>query len=741
MRKPDANSRVMLYHTFRARRPLISSLSVIAIAAASPAVAQNSDPEEVSAAQEGEVEPVADDLHDRRLDSRGTIIVTAEGLRQFDLLAGTSVMEGDNLDRNLDGQLGEVLASIPGVTATGFAPGASRPILRGFSGERVKVLVDGIGAIDVSNTSADHAVSIDPLTAESIEVLRGPAVLLYGSQAIGGAVNVIDKRIPRRVPNEAIHVDAILRADTASDLREGGASVDIPLGGGFVSHFDGSYRKTDDLEIAGFVLAPALRAELLETAAEEEAEGELEEAAELREAALASGVLFNSGTETWTANAGIAFFRDQSNFGVSFGVYDTFYGVPIAPGAGHHEGEEGGDEEGAEEEGPETVNIGLRQYRADMRGDIYLGEGMFEKLKIRAGYSDYTHTEFEGDEVGTVFDVQGMEARAELVQNPNGRWRGSLGLQYYFRDFFAEGEEAYVAPNRTEQAAIFALQEYGDGPIQLEGAARFETTTVDSVPLGIERDFNAFSGAIGLAYDGPDAFRAGVNISRVARAPSAEELFSNGPHIATQQFEIGDADLGLERAWGAELFARGRVGDLDFTLAAFKNWFDDYIYLSETGAEEDELPVFIYLQQDATYQGLEGEVLWRFLDTGNFALTADLRGEYVEAELSDGSAVPRIPPISLLGALEASTPALDLRGEVEWYDGQDDVAEFETATESFTFVNAIATWRPIRTEPSLTLILKAENIFDVSGRRHASFTKDFVPMAGRNFSAAVRFSY
>ena len=203
----------MLYHTQIAKRAIFASLSTLALVAAAPAAAQDAD------SQPAESEDVTDDVHDRRMDSRSVIIVTAAGLRQFDLLAGTSVLEGATLDANLDGQLGEVLADVPGVTATGFAPGASRPILRGFSGERVKVLVDGIGAIDVSNTSADHAVSIDPLTAESIEVLRGPAVLLYGSQAIGGAVNVIDKRIPRRIPTEPVHVDALFRADRFARRR------------------------------------------------------------------------------------------------------------------------------------------------------------------------------------------------------------------------------------------------------------------------------------------------------------------------------------------------------------------------------------------------------------------------------------------------------------------------------------------------------------------------------------------
>ncbi len=723
----------MLYPNLSKRRALAASFSILALVAATPSLAQQ-------AGDPTEDDHSSDDLHDRRIEPDGTIVVTAQGLRQVDLLAGTSVVEAAELQANMDGQIGEVLESVPGVTASGFAPGVSRPILRGFSGERVKVLVDGIGAIDVSNTSADHAVSIDPLTAESIEVLRGPAVLLYGSQAIGGAVNVIDKRIPRRLLSEPVHIDAMLRADTVSDLREGGASVDVPLGGGFVGHVDGSWRETDDMRVPGYLVASQLRSELLAEADEEEAEGHADEADELREGALARDVLPNSGTETWTANAGFAFFSGGSNLGVSVGVYDTFYGVPVRPGAGH--AHEEGEDEGAEDESNgETVNIGLRQYRADLRGELALGDGFFKRLRIRAGYSDYTHTEFEGEEVGTTFDVQGMEARAELVQNPHGAWRGSIGTQYYFRDFYAEGAEAYVAPNRTEQLSAFTMQEFGDGPFEIEGAARYESTRVDSVPLGLQRDFGTFSGALGFAYEGESAFRTGVNLSRVARAPSAEELFSNGPHIATQAFEIGDPDLVVERAWGVEAFARGKFGGLEMSLAAYRNWFDNYIYLSETGEEEDGLPVFEYLQQDATYSGIEGELKWKFFDTDALSLTADLRGEYVRAELADGISVPRIPPLSLLGAIEATTGHFDLRSEVEWYDAQRDIAPFETETDGYTLVNAIATWHPSRDNDSVTVVLKAENIFDVTARRHASFTKDFVPLSGRNISASVRLSF
>jgi iron complex outermembrane receptor protein len=727
----------MLYHHSRSLRPAFAGASLLTLALSAPLAAQTAPvPEAPPAAAD---EPSADDLHDRRRDTYGQIVVSAQGLRQFDLLAGTSVLEGDDLQRNLSGPIGEVVAKLPGVTASGFAPGVSRPILRGLSGERVRTLIDGIGTIDASNTSDDHAVAIDPLTAERIEVLRGPAVLLYGSQAIGGAVNVIDKRIPRRVPNEPIHIDGFAGFDSVNDQYQVAGSLDAPLGGGFVVHVDGSYRDAGNLTIPGYVVSDALRADLLADADEEEAEGHLDEAEELREAADQRGVLPNSYARAWSANAGFAFFAGDSNLGASVGWYDTTYGVPARPGAGHHHGEEG--EEAEEEEGEAPVSIGLEQFRADLRGELALGGGFLDRLITRVGYTDYTHTEFEGDEVGTVFDVTGIEARAEFVQNEDGPLRGSFGAQYYFRDFAAIGGEAFVAPNRTDQFGLFTLQEVDIGPVQLEGAARYERTSVRSAELGIDRDFDGFSGALGLAYETDGGLRFGVNGTRVQRAPSGEELFANGPHIATQAFEIGDPNLRQEKAWGVEAYVRGRVGPAQVSLAAFRNWFDDYIYLSGTGEEEDDLPVFRFLQADADYMGVEGQISLPFYDRGGLRLTAEASGEYVHAELEDGSPLPRIPQLSLLGALEAGTEAFDARVEVEWFAAQDRVVAFETPTDDFTFVNASLGWKPVRGSDNVTLLAQVDNIFDVEGRRHASFTKDFVPLGGRNFRVSARFSF
>src|SRR5690606_22446132 len=351
------------------RVPRMRSIRLALAAATSlslscPALAQDSPREDTQSSRAAD-----DDFHG------DTIYITANGLDRLDVLAGTSVVEGADLQRNLEGQIGEVLTRVPGVSATSFSPGASPPVLRGFQGDRVRVLTDGIGSIDASSTSADHAVTIDPLLADRIEVLRGPAVLLYGSSAIGGAVNVIGKRIPPGVPDEPIHLDALGALDTASDRRDIGATADVPLGPSVAFHVDGAWRKTGDVEVPGYVASDALRAELLALADEEEEEGHLDEAEEFREGADTRGVIPNSATETYSLGTGLVYFSGNSNLGVSFGYYDTAYGMPGLPGVGHvhHEDGEDAEEEEHAEEGP--VTIGMKQYRADLRGVLDLGSG------------------------------------------------------------------------------------------------------------------------------------------------------------------------------------------------------------------------------------------------------------------------------------------------------------------------------------------------------------------------------
>ena len=687
--------------------------------------------------------------HDHH-DADDAIVVTAPFVRDLDLLAGKSVLSGDALARDSRTQIGETLVRLPGVSATSFSPGASRPVLRGFQGERVRVLTDGIGSIDVSNTSADHAVTIDPLTAERIEVLRGPAALLFGGQAIGGAVNVIDRRIPRVVPQGGYHVDLIGGLGSAARERSIGGAVDVALGAGFVAHVDSSFHKTDDQRVGGYVLAPPLRAELRALAAEEAAEGDQEAASDALALADRRGKLPNSATEQKTVAGGLAFIRGPVSLGISLSRFTTDYGVPSRPGAGHHEESDEGEAllstfaaaaAGDEEGGAEAVRIGMKQTRLDLRGDVQLGGALFEQVRTRFALADYTHTEFEGRKVGTVFDSFGYEGRAELVQADRGGWRGVTGGQLLRREFDSQGAEAFLRRNETDGWGIFTLQEVSRDKLGFEAALRYDHSRVESRFFDLVRSFGAVSGAAGVSYAVVPSGKIGLNLSRTTRSPSAEELFSDGPHIATSAYEVGNPDLKTEKSLGAEVYFRIDRRGFGFNAAAYFNRFDNFIYEAETGFEQDDLPLFRYLQSDATHRGFEIETSVRLAETGGVRFVADGVLDYVRATIKRGGNVPRIPPLRLLAGLEAQSRMLDARAEFEWIKDQDRVANFETPTDGHTMVNASLAWHPFGKRRETTVTLSANNLFDVDARRHASFTKDFVPLAGRDLRLSARVSF
>jgi iron complex outermembrane receptor protein len=667
------------------------------------------------------------------------IVVTAPFVRNLNVLAGTQVLTGEDLIREIRPQLGDTLARLPGVSATSFSPGASRPVLRGFQGERVRVLVDGIGSIDVSNTSADHAVTVDPLTADRIEVLQGPAVLLFGSQAIGGAVNVFDRRIPREIPEDGLHLDALGTYSSAANERSIGTGIDLALTNSLAVHLDGSYRNTDDLRIGGFVLSPAARARQLAIAAEEEAEGHTEEADEAREFASLRGRLPNSFTETRTLGAGAAFIRDSGSLGFSVSYYGSRYGVPERPGGGHHGGEEG-EETGHGEHA--DVSIDLDQIRADLRSEIKLGGSFIDRLRLRLGYADYEHTEFEGEEVGTIFQTDGVEGRLELGQTERGGWSGVSGVQFFSRSLSAVGEEAFLPRNTVDQFGVFTLQELESGPFEFEVAARLERGGVSAPDVGIDRRFNTVSAAAGLSFEVAPLIRVGANVSRAERAPSPEELLSDGPHAATQSFEIGDPDLRPERSVGGELYVRAQRPGFQFNASVFYNRFQNFIFQAATGEEQDDLPVFRYFQQDATHMGFEAGASATVYRRGDFRFVVDGVADYIRATIADGGGpIPRIPPLRLLGGLEAQSDKVNGRLEVERVFRQNRVAELENPTPGFTLVNASLSFRPWGRSNPTSIILAANNIFDVDARRHASFTREFSPLAGRDIRLSARVSF
>ncbi|HEX8571542.1 MAG TPA: TonB-dependent receptor [Allosphingosinicella sp.] len=686
-----------------------------AILFADLAVAQETAPAPVPEPVEAEG-PHADHTQD--------IIITGFSRRREDVLSGTSVVSGAELARDLRPTIGETLASQPGVSATSFGPNASRPVLRGFQGERVRVLTDGIGSLDASNTSVDHAVAINPLTAERIEVLRGPSALLFGSAAIGGVVNVIDSRIPRRVPDEGVHVAAILTYGSAADERSANATLDVPIAGKWVIHADGNYSKTDDLRIGGFILSRDLRAE-----AAASSDPEVRALADLRDR------LPNTAAETSDVALGIAYVDGGTNLGFSINRYDSLYGVPVRLSL----------EPGVEAEAP---RIDVRQNRADARAEIDAGSGFIDTFRFRAGYSDYRHDELEeSGEIGTSFFTKGVEARLEAVQAKRGGWSGGFGMQYFRRHLDVIGEEKFLPENRTSQFGLFAVENYEKGPLRAEAGGRFERQTVSAeadADLGnsaLRRGFSAVSGSLGASYEIAEGIRFGLNGSHSQRAPSAEELFANGPHAGTQSFEIGDPDLGKEKSWGLEA-TFGAEGD-GFSLSAsvFRSWFDDYIFERRTGAFVDELPVFEIGQADARYTGVEVEASVRLARTGGVTFNLDGVADYVRATIEGAGAAPRIPPLRVMGGLEAQADRVHGRIEVEWTSKQDRLAAFETPTRGFTLVNASLQFRPLKNNANTSITLAANNIFDVDARRHASFLKDVAPLAGRDIRLTARLNF
>ena len=646
---------------------------------------------------------------------RDVIVTAAVQTSERDVLQGTSVVSGEELTREMRPTIGETLARQPGVSATSFGPSASRPILRGFQGDRIRVLTDGIGSIDASNTSVDHAVVIDPLLAERIEVLRGPAALLYGSSAVGGVVNVIDTRIPAPRPGERLQArcDRHLRlrrrtsgrAERRATSRSASISSSTPTA------------RTSRPTICG----PATAISCLPPRAPPRCRRSgcrrtPTEPIDFAYAANLRGKLPNTAAETWTAGLGASLITDTGQLGVSYSHYDSLYGVPIRYAT-------------AVGQGQEAPRLDVLQNRFDLRGEVETGGGFLDQIRVRAGYANYRHFELAPDDsVGTAFYSKGIEGRLEAVQAKHGAWSGASGVQFLTRTLDVAGDEAFLPENETSQTGVFTLQQFDWGKAKLEGGARFETTDLQArEPAGDlrfftgARHFDAVSASLGGSYGLSDAIRVGLNISRTERTPTAEELFANGPHGGTQAYELGDPDFALEKSWGLEgtLHVHGDGYSLD--ASAYYTWFTNYISenqvatsvcqaaASPSGRTVD-LPCFQYQQRDARYWGLEGDASAKVATVGAFAINADVLGDFVQATIVDQGPAPRIPPMRVLGGIEAQSDRLTARAEVEHVFDQTRIAAFETSTPGYTMVNASIAWKPLGQRPQLAAALRQQPV-------------------------------
>ena len=676
------------------------------------------------------------DEHGDHVGDADLVVTAIIARNQADILAGTSIVSSEELARDLRPTIGETLSRQAGVSATSFGPNASRPVLRGFQGERVRILSDGIGSFDISNTSADHAVVINPLTADRIEVLRGPAALLFGSSAIGGVVNVIDSRIPRKVPSEAVHIDAVATYGSAAEERSASARADLAVTDRLVVHVDGSYSKTGNLKIGGYVLSDDLRNE-----AKASDEAEVQDLADLK------GELPNSRARTWEIAGGAAYIGEGGSLGISVSRYGSLYGVPVRYDIHHddHAAEEGHESHAHE------VNLDVVQTRVDLRGEVKLKSGFIDAVRLRAGYADYQHNELEeGGVIGTSFYHSGWEGRLDLIQQEMAGWTGAIGAQALVRKLNIIGEEKYLPKIKAEYLGLFTVQSLDLGALRAEAGGRIERAVANAEQDDIlgtseaRRRFTAISGSLGAAYEVADGWRIGLNSSYTERAPSAEELFPNGPHAGTQAYEIGDPDLEKETSKGLELTLRGNGEGFALSASLYQSWFGNFIYELPNGETIDGLPLFQFQQNKARHYGAEFQASLRLGTIGAFTLNLDSVGDVSRATISAPTGklpAPRIPALRLLGGLDAQSDMLDARLETEWVDGQARIAPFETATPGYTLVNASLNWRPWGKDRDVSLLVSANNIFDVVARRHASFLKDYAPLSGRDVRMTLRFGF
>ena len=642
----------------------------------------------------------------------GDIIVTGTpfGVTDRASLLAVEVLDEEDLAVAPASTLGDLVNGLPGVRSTNFAPGASRPVIRGLSGPRVQVLTNGLGMIDASSVSPDHQVAVDPAEARRIEIVRGPSTLVFGGSAIGGVVNIIDDRIPTERAEGGLDGHLSAQASTVDDGTSFGGRLKANAGP-LVFTADAFTRSASDYDVPVFPESQRLLDE------------EGEEAGDER-------TVENTFVELDQYGAGVSWIGSRGYVGASVKHVETTYGVP-----GHAHEPDPLDPDAEEE----SVSIGLEQTRYDLRSELTFDAGPFSAARLSGGWADYAHTEFEGDAVGTRFFSDGYEGRFELIQRERNGWQGVVGAQLLDRTFDAVGDEAYVPRTDITEQGLYTVQRFDRGGLGFEGGLRLDNRSLES--LAGERDFTNLSASAGAFFRPSAPLFLGLSLARNERAPSEVELFAEGAHVATGAFEVGDIDLESEVATSIEATVHYAAGPLEFDLHAYHADYDGFIDLRPTGVDDPDsgLPIFTYVQTDANFRGFEAEASYQLWEAGDRSLSLTGAADWVRASTDLGPAA-RIPPWSATAGLDWTSRLFDLGLEVRHVGEQDRTAEFERATDSYTLVSLKGAVRPFA-DRNVVLFAEAANLTDEEAREHASFQKDIAPLPGRNFRAGVTYRF
>ncbi|TFZ06011.1 TonB-dependent receptor [Ramlibacter henchirensis] len=662
--------------------------------------------------------------------SLAPVTVTANPLGAPQTAAPVSELSGTGLLLRQQGSLGETLNGVPGVSSTYFGPAASRPVIRGLDGDRIRILENGGALRDVSGLSYDHAVSMDPIAVERIEVLRGPGALLYGGNAVGGVVNLVDNRIPTR-PLDGVTGRADASAASANRERQGAVMVE----GGTKRiglHVDAFGRRFDETRVP--VTLPCTQDGVTRL----------------------SRRICNSDGDAHGGAVGASAFFDKGYLGASVSDFRSGYGSV------------------AEDE----VRLDVRSRRVAVQGEVRNLRGALQGLKLQALQTDYRHTESEAGVPGTVFRTEGHDVRLEARHAPLGPLEGLVGLHVDEATLSAQGAEAFVPPGETRQRALFVYEELGTGWGKLTFGARTERVSVESFGdpelarfTPGRRTFRPASASLGSVWNLNPSWQATGTLSRTQRAPKDYELFSDGPHVATAAYELGNAALGIERSTSIDLGVQWKAGAHRLKLSAFQNRFRNYIALlatglsrdaagngagtgatdcgdgtsAESGCTEPLLPEFAYQQVSARLRGLEAEGSVRLLEGAN-TVDLELRGDLVRADnLTLGQPLPRIAPVRLGATAVWGSGPWGARLGFDHWARQARVPAGDAPVAGYTLWNAALTYKASAGSADLLWFLRLDNLGDRLAYSATSILTQSapgrVPLPGRSVRAGVRMDF
>lgn len=661
---------------------------------------------------------------------QGAIIVTAAPLGQTADETATPVvtLTGEELVHRRAATLGETLAGQPGINFENFGGGASRPIIRGQSSPRVQILTDSANVRDASAISPDHNATGEPLLLRGIEVLRGPASLLYGSGAIGGAVNLLDEKVPTFVPEGGISGAAEARLGTGDDEHSlvGGATVGF---GSLALRVEGVRRRSDDYRVPSAFGDDRVRGSYNDSST------------------------FSVGG-SWIGPdgyLGVAYTRQRNDYGVPGHNHDYEschpHGISLHCG-GHGDDDHGHDHDhdhGHDED--DVPFVKLRSNRFDIRSDYRNPVPALEKVRFRLSFTDYVHDEIEGGAAENTFRNKAYDMRVELTHAPLGGLRGTFGLQQSGSRFQAiSGGTTATLDTDTSNTAIFLMETLTLGQIRLEAAARQEWQTVTSAitryPSIRHKPFSASAAAI---WDFGRDYSLALSLAHTERAPSVQELYAYGLHLATNTYEIGivsgnnrlagQVSEKEERSNSVNLTLRKTSGPTTFTIGAYHQDFDNYIY-ARTLDQFEDFRLIRYAGAEATFTGIDGEVRHAFND--QFALS--LFGDYVRAKLRNGGGnLPRIPAGRLGARADAHVGPFTADAEYYHVFEQNRAAAYETRTPGYDMVNATLAYRfDLGDKRSAELFVRGTNLTNELAFNHSSFIKNFSPLRGRNFVFGLR---